>query len=192
MPFNFSEFHKINVIDTCSIWNILSSNILYQASISAGCHYSCTAFVQYECLDKPRKSINEKDHELQKRLKKEQTKGRFEVFHLELEDLLDVDVLDKRKALGKGELSSIAFAKRTGQAFITDDQGARELAASYIDKKMVQTVPRLLGWLFFNQALSDHDKNDIILEHVKYHRPLKKYFEIMYGKALERRLASST
>ena len=93
--------------------------------------------------------------------------------------------------LGKGELSSIAFAKRTRQAFLTDDQGARKLATTSLDNCNIQTTPHLFGWLMYQQFLSDSDKDRVIAQHEEFDRPLKKYFEIMYTKALEYRLMNT-
>ena len=191
MAINPSMFNKLNVTDSCSIWNILSSKIFLQATKTAKCVFCCTAYVQYECLDKPRKKPSIKDIDLQKILKEEQEKGNFPVYHLDIDDLLNIEVLQKRMNLGKGELSSIAFAKQTRQAFLTDDQGARVLASTTLDDNNIQTTPHLLGWLIYEQFLTDLDKDNIITQHESFNRPLKKYFEIMYRRALEYRLMNS-
>jgi hypothetical protein len=192
MAIDPSDFQKLNVTDTCAVWNVLSSKLLLQAAMSAGCVFSCTAFTAYECLLKPRKLTTPEDEELQKRLRAEQNNGRFQVYHLEVEDLLEVEILEKRKNLGKGELSSIAFAKRTRQAFQTDDQSARKLAQQVLPTKFVQTTPHLLGWLYFVQLLGDGDKNDIIKEHESLRRPLRPHFEEMYYRALQYRLLANS
>jgi hypothetical protein len=191
MKVNPSQFHKLNVIDTCAVWNVLSSRLLYQTSISVGCSFSFTAFVHYECLLKKRTRSSAEDAELKKRLAYEQGKGRFLVYHLSIEDLQDVDVLERRKNLGKGELSSIAFAKRTLQAFMTDDFGARKLATQVISSGLVQTTPHLFGWLYFSQILSDSDKEEIIKEHESLRGPLRPHFETMYSRALHYRLLAN-
>jgi hypothetical protein len=134
MMLDISTFHITNMVDTCGVWNILSSKLLYHAALSANCVFSRTAFVEYECLSKPRSSINKHDEQLQQLLRQEQQKGNFKAYYLDIDDLLEVEVLEKRKNLGKGELSSIAFAKRTNQAFLTDDQRARKLAGEVMDK----------------------------------------------------------
>lgn len=188
MALNPSGFSKLNVADTCSIWNIVSSSVLLNAAKSARCTFCCTAFVQYECFDKPRKSISEQEAELQSLLRQEQARGQFSAYHLELEDLLDVDVLQARMNLGKGELSSIAFARRTRQAFLTDDQGARKLAETALPENQIQTVPLLFGWLIHERFLTDSDKDIVIKQHSSFGRPLKQYFEVMYKRALEQRL----
>ncbi|WP_409274925.1 hypothetical protein V1499_07025 [Neobacillus sp. SCS-31] len=190
MKVNIKDFIKINVVDTCSIWNLISSFRFYNASKKAGCHFSCTAFIMYECLYKPRKSVSETEQILIGRLKGLHQRGEFKEYHIEIDDLQDVDLLKKRKNLSKGELSGIAFAKKINQAFITDDQGARLLAEQVMPGKMVQTIPHLFGWLFFNEMLIDSDKDEIINEHKYFNRPLSKYLEDTYTKALELKLAS--
>ena len=188
MGLNPSVFNKLNVADACSIWNILSSKVFRQATQTAKCVFCCTAFVQYECLDKPRKSISEKEQQLKDMLKKEQSQGQFLVYPLDIDDLMDIGILQERMNLGKGELSSIAFAKKTRQAFLTDDQPARRLASATLNPDSIQTTPHLFGWLIYENILSDGDKDKVIQEHEHFDRPLKKYFEIMYIKALEHRL----
>jgi hypothetical protein len=152
-------------------------------AVAAGCVFSCTRFVEYECLSKPRKNHNNKDIELQNALRKEQSNGHFQVYHLDINDLLEVEVLANRKRLGKGELSSIAFAKRTNQAFLTDDQKARKLAVDVMGFERVQTTPHLLGWLFYRTLLGDSDKDKIVSEHSSYNRPLGIFFEEVYQQA---------
>jgi hypothetical protein len=192
MAIDPSHFHTLNVADTCAIWNVLSSKLLYQTACSAGCVFSCTAFVAYECLLKPRKEMSSEDEELQTRLRREQENGRFQRYHLDIDDLLEVEILEKRKNLGKGELSSIAFAKRTQQAFHTDDTSARKLASQVIGERHVQTTPHLFGWLYFRQLLGDSDKETIIDEHTSLKRPLRPYFEEMYCRALHYRLMANS
>ena len=191
MEIDPSDFYKLNVIDTCAVWNVLSSRILFQTAVSSSCVFSCTAFIAYECLLKPRKTVTSADEQLQKRLQIEQRNGRFQVYHLDVEELLEVGNPKKRKNLGKGELSSIAFAKRTRQAFLTDDRGARKLAEQVMPEKMVQTTPHLFGWLYFSQRLGDGDKKGIISEHECVARPLRPHFEKMYQRALYYRLQAN-
>jgi len=188
MPSDPSRFELINVIDTCAIWNVLSSKLLYATARMAGCSFCCTRFVLYECLHKPRTKPKPGDSELQARLRDERGQGSFSVHPLSIDDLQDVRVLESRKRLSKGELSSIAFARKIGQAFLTDDQGARKLAASVIERTKVQTTPHLFGWLFFHGRLGDGDKESIINEHQRLGGPLAPYFEEMYLRALQYRL----
>ena len=86
----------------------------------------------------------------------------------------------------------MVFAKKTGQAFITDDQAARKLAVGYLEDDRIQTTPHLFGWLIFSGFLGDSDRDAVIEEHTRLGRPLGKYFDVMYFRALELRLAEST
>lgn len=180
-----SKFHSLNVVDTCAIWNIISSQLLRTTAYSAGCSFCCTNFVYYECLYKPRSKVKPKDILLQEILKKEIENGKFKNYHLDIEDLQELDILQRRKNLGKGELASIAFAKKTYQAFLTDDRGARNLAEEALTHRMVQTTAHLLGWLFFESFLGDSDLSKIISEHKQYDGKLEEYFMTMYERALD-------
>jgi hypothetical protein len=188
MAIDPSQFHTLNVSDTCATWNVLSSQLLYQAALSVRCVFSCTAYVVYECLFKPRKNRTTGDEELQNRLRVARGNGQFQSYHLEIDDLLEVEILEQRKNLGKGELSAIAFAKRTQQAFHTDDMSARKLASQVLGAQRVQTTPHLFGWLCFKGWLSDTDKETIIKDHTDLQRPLGPHFEEMYQRALSYRL----
>jgi hypothetical protein len=183
-----THFNPLNVVDTCSVWNILSSKLLYARAVVSKCFFSCTEFVRYECLSKKRKNVSSEDQELQSRLRTEIINGQFRSYGVDLEDLQDVGILQSRKRLSLGELSSIAFAKKTQQAFMTDDQKARRLAEQVMQPDQVQTTPHLFGWMFFNGGLEDSDKDQIIREHAAMKRPLAKLFEQMYLWALQHRL----
>ncbi|MGB6378035.1 MAG: hypothetical protein WBG24_15075 [Syntrophobacteria bacterium] len=188
MAIDPSRFELHNVADTCAVWNVLSSRILYSTASSAGCGFCLTQFVYYECLFKPRSNPTKEELELQDRLRRERAKGDFRLFSLNIDDLQDVVLLENRNRLSKGELSSIAFAIKTQQAFLTDDQKARKLATEVMDSAKVQTTPHLFGWLCFTSRLGDGDKDTICKEHIKFNRPLAQYFEIMYQEALRCRL----
>src|SRR5436190_756984 len=188
MAIDPSQFHPHNVADTCAVWNVLSSQLLYSAARDAGCGFCLTSFVRYECLIKSRKKEDKHDQELQRRLNTAVQQKQIESYSIDIGDLQEVIVLENRKRVSKGELSSIAFAKKTRQAFLTDDQGARKLADLSLDRRMVQTTPHLFGWLFFQGKLLDGDKQTVIDQHKEVRRPLEKYFEQMYGTALSYRL----
>lgn len=199
MAFNASKFHLFNVVDTCAVWNILSSPLLYVTARRAGVHFCCTSFVLYECLYKPRKKPeDEKVHlrfkaeaALQQRLQTEITNGAFREHHLTIEDLQDVSVLESRRNLSKGELSSIAFANKTNQAFITDDKKARRLADEVMAAGMAQTTPHLLAWLLYNGLLLDGDKVTIVEQHEASFGCLAPHFEVAYHEALRCQLMVS-
>ncbi len=186
------SFNRVSMADACAVWNVLSSDTLYQSASSAGCIFCCTSFVNYECLLKPRKRVYSHDVELQKRLRAARKGGKFQMFSLEIEDLQEVEILERRKKLGKGELSSIAFAKRTQQAFLTDDKNAFKLAIEVLPTGRVQTTPDLFCWLIFEQLLGDSDKQVVISQHESLKRPLRQQFEESYSLALQYRLASGS
>jgi len=182
MAIDVSKFHLYNVTDTCAVWNVLSSPMLYATARTTGCVFCMTQFVLYECLHKHRRP-SKHGPILQKRLKQEQSKGDFQAYRLSIEDLQDIGVLENRFRLGKGELSSIALARKINQAFLTDDQKARKFAEGIMTGR-VQTTPHLLGWLFFTGRLTDGDKYTIITDHMALAGILSPYFESIYEESL--------
>lgn len=188
MAVDITKFHQYNVIDTCSVWNLLSSTLFHGTVMRRGCCFSCTQFVIYECLFKKRNQISDKDEELMKRLRVELGNKQMIQYQISIEDLQNIEILENRMKLSKGELSSIVFAKKTRQAFLTDDQAARKLAYHIIDDSMVQTTPQLLGWVVYVGEINDSSVEQIISEHKSYNRPLEKYFREVFDKALELRL----
>jgi hypothetical protein len=101
----------------------------------------------YECLHKARKEWKKEDARLQERLRVARGKGQFKSYSLSIGDLQDVAILEQRKRRSKGELASIACARRVNLPFQTDDQGARKLASAVLGPERVQTTPHVLGWL---------------------------------------------
>ncbi|MEA5043775.1 MAG: hypothetical protein VB075_04220 [Petrimonas sp.] len=184
MNIDITQFQKINVVDTCVIDNLLSSTTLYRAARSSNCSFCYTKFVEYEMLYKTRKNLDEKSKKLQQKLIDETKANRFECHNLSIDDLQEIEILERRKRLGGGELSSIAFAKKINQSFMTDDSKARKLGISILGSKRVQTTPHLIGWLFYIQELTDSDLPMVISEHQEYNRPLSNYFEEAYHESL--------
>ena len=192
MSIDLSKYHKHNITDTCAVWNVLSSQTLYASARCANVCFYCTQFVIYECLHKRRQTDTAEDIQLQIRLRQAQDNNDFKSYPIDIADLQTIDILEKRQKLGKGELSSIALAQKTRQAFLTDDQGARKLAKEFMDSSLVQTTPHLLGWLFFASYLVDGERDIIVNEHSAMQRPLGKYFREMYERACEYRLMANT
>jgi predicted nucleic acid-binding protein len=190
MAINPAVFHKVNILDSCSIWNILSSLMLWSRAEQAACYFSCTQFVIYECLFKRRKIRTAADDELKRRMTHELKSARITAVHLDLEDLQEVEVLARRRNLGKGELSAIAFARRTGHAILTDDQKARKLAAAVLSPQLVQTVPHLAAWLLYTGYIGDTEFDDLIKQHRAFGRPLGPHLETARKLSLEARLAA--
>jgi len=191
MAIDPSTFHLVNVADTCSVWNVLSSVRLHAAAKEACCEFCITGFVRYECLTKQRKGIpTDAETELMRRLIQEQGRGGFAAHSCDIGDLQAIRILESRKRLGKGELSSIAFAMKIGQAVITDDKKARKLAEDS-GHVLTQTTPHLFSWLIFNGRLGDADKSTVIAQHEAMERPLAPHFETAYEMALQCRLNSA-
>ena len=189
MTIDPSKFHLINVADTCSVWNVLSSARLHAAAKEAHCEFCVTSFVRYECLTKPRRASTPAETELMRRLTQEQARGCFAAHSCDIGDLQAIKLLESRKKLGKGELSSIAFAMKIGQAIITDDMKARKLAENS-GHALVQTTSHLFSWLIFKGRLGDSDKATVIAQHQLMERPLTPHFEKAYEMALQCRLNS--
>jgi hypothetical protein len=188
MAIDPSKFHLVNVADTCSVWNVLSSVALHSAAKEARCEFCITSFVRYECLTKPRKKTpTAAETELMRRLTQEQGRGGFAAYSCDIGDLQAIQLLESRKRLGKGELSSIAFAMKIGQAVITDDRKARKLA-EVSGHTHIQTTPHLFSWLIFKGRLGDSDKGTVIAQHRAMDRPLAPHFEAAYEMALQCRL----
>ncbi len=183
MAIDPSKFHLVNVVDTCAVWNVLSSARLYSAAKEIGCEFCMTGFVYYECLIKKRGNQKIADKELMKRLQKEQDRGGFKAHGTTIDDLQRVAQLEQRKRLGKGELSTIAFAMKINHAVMTDDQKARRLTKD-AGHPLIQTTPHLFAWLIFKQRLMDADKSLIIRQHEEMGQILTPQFEEAYRLAL--------
>lgn len=186
-PIDPSKFHPHNVADTCSVWNLLSSKKLYGAAKEAKCHFCVTDFVQYECLIKQRKAPSKAELELMDILRVEQSRGAFAHHSCDIGDLQSIKLLESRKRLGKGELSSIAFAMKIGHAVLTDDMKARRLAQDS-GHTLTQTTPHLYGWLTFTGLLGDSDKTTVVEQHTAMEQILAPHFERAYMMALECKL----
>ena len=107
-----------------------------------------------------------------------------------IEDLQSIQILEKRKKLGKGELSSIAFAMKIRQGFITDDRQACQLAKDS-GHPYAQTTPHLFSWLIFTGRLGDSDKDVVIAQHLEAGRHIARHLQTAYEMALQCRLNAS-
>lgn len=181
-------FCPIVVADTCSVWNVLSSRKLHQASISAKIHFCMTQMVLYECLHKPRSSMTPEKAELIRRLKNAQRDGGFPIQECALEDLAEL-ARQAPKGLGSGEMSCIAAAYRIRSiAFMTDEKQARNFASQHL-RLNVETTPKLYAWLHYHQHLGGSDHADVIREHECYEkRPLTKFLNEAFEEAQRCRL----
>ena len=177
-----SQFVKWNVADTCSLWNLMASKLLYTTARSAGVTLCCTEFVVYECLHKPSQLRPERT-ELQKRLRSKLSDGSITAHPIEIEDLQDVQVLRNRKKLSIGELSVMVFARKTTQALLTDDKGAQKLASAVMSAAAVQSTPHLFAWLYFNSLLSDGDKDQVVADLRSVNRNLQPHLDNYHEEA---------
>jgi hypothetical protein len=189
-----TQLSKVNVTDTCAVWNILSSNHLYSTALKAGIQFMVTPFILYECLYKERKSNHPQDIQLKERLKQERENRQFqEIKTVSIDDLQKLDIIQNRKRLSKGELTAVASVLHFPLAgFITDDMGARIMAEKVIESDRVRTTPMLLGWLFYHDYLSGSDIDLVTNEHTQFIKSKKddltKFFYSMYGWATQRKL----
>lgn len=190
MSIDPSNFHPVNVADTCAAWNVLSSKILHDAARRAGCVFCVTSFVEYELLIKPRRSIRASEQELIDRLSQAKRLGEFETHSCSIADLALIGRLEGRRRLGKGELSSIAFAMKTRQAFITDDKKAKTLAME-CGHALSQTTPHLLAWLVYTDRLVNADVAQIIGQHAEMERPLEPHLRKANEMAWQYKLMSA-
>ena len=188
MNFDPARFSIASVVDTCSVWNMLSSLRLNQAAIQAKLHFCITPVVLYECLHKPRPNITPEQKELMDRLVFNRAKGRFPVQECSLADLLTISERAPGK-LGSGELSCIAAAYRIRNiAVMTDEKLARRYAQSNLGLS-VETTPRLYGYLHYHQHLGGADHDEVIKEHERFEkRPLTQFFNQTFDDAMRCRL----
>lgn len=188
MTLDPTKFSMMAIADTCSVWNVLSSRKLYLAAISAKVYFCITPMVLYECLHKPRTSMTQGKAELMTRLERARRDNGFPVQPCDLEDLVLL-TQQAPKGLGSGEMSCIAAAYRIRNiAFMTDEKKARKFASEKLGLH-VETTPKLYAWLHYCRHLADGDHEDVIHEHESYEaRPLTKFFQEAYEKALRCRL----
>jgi hypothetical protein len=175
---NPSMFHQYCVADTCAIWNLLASQIFYDASRRAGCALCCTSYVLYEALYKPRTAPPTiPEITLQSRLRCEIESGTIRQYGISIDDLQQVDVLAMRKRVSKGEISSIVFAKKTRQAFLSEDDGAVKLARTELELAMVQTSTLLFAWLLYHSWLDPSQCETVVSDLEACGRGLRQRYE---------------
>jgi len=188
MTIDPTTFERVNVTDTCAIWNVLSSDLLFRRARQAGCDFCCTEFVAYEALIRVPSTPSPDHTELQGRLRAARESGQFKDYSISIDDLAAVSSLQARRRLSLGELSSIAFAASIRQAFLTDDQKARKLAVETLAQQRVQTTPHMLAWLYFTGHLTDADVAPLIEQHEQMKRPLRPHFKTAHESACRAKL----
>ena len=190
MTGNVSKFERLNVGDTCSLWNILASQLLSSRMDAAGVKLCSTTFVRYECLHKPGPPRPERK-ELQKRLNARIESGSIQWHPIDIEDLQELEILRNRKRVSIGELSVIIFARKTRQAVLTDDIGAQKLARQELGAALVQSTPHLFAWLYFNSNMNDADKDQIDADLKSFGRNLHPHLGEYHTEAQRCRLLAN-
>lgn len=158
-------FAPVSAIDTCSIWNLLSSKRLLAAARARQRWFLVADYVRYEALVQPRTRPTNGELALQAdfRSKLEQQNG-FDLAPMSVSDLQAVANLPEVRRLGRGEIAAMALARKMRVGFVSDDQGARKAAPS-VGAEPAQTIPHLFGWLLYDGQLSDGDVPVVIAEH---------------------------
>lgn len=181
------RFNTGNSIDTCAIWNLLSSARLTAAARARQCGFAVAGYVKFEALNKLRTNLTAADSAMQTELRERLSRGQeFREVHLSVADLAVIARLPASRRLGRGEVAAAAAALKIRCALMTDDQKARKLLSG-VGINGIQTTPHLLGWLVYEGALTDGDIPTIITQHEERitHAPsrLTKFFKDMWRQA---------
>lgn len=176
IPFDVSIYYEYNYIDTCSIWNTLCSELLFNKIKQKISNFFVSKFVIYECLYKKRRQENKMDKRLQIKFRSEKDRGYFIPHPIEISDLQQIEILRNRNKLGYGEISSIILAQKTKQAFTSDDRNARKLAEKAINPKKIQRTAHLIGWLYFQELINEKEMKLIFNDINNSRKFIKKQF----------------
>jgi len=159
------DFARVSAIDTCSVWNLLSSARLFVAAQARQRWFLVAGYVRYEALTRRRTRSTDGELALQEEFRNRLDHERgFAAAPITVADLQAVANLPEVRKLGQGEIAAMALARKMRVGFLSDDQGARR-AASKIGAEPVQTIPHLLGWLLYEGELTDGDVPVVIAEH---------------------------
>lgn len=193
MRVDVRAFAQTNAIDTCAIWNLLSSGRLTMAAFGKHRWFVVADYVRYEALERPRTSPEESELELQSKFRDRLQRNQgFSSQTVSLADLQAVANMPAIGRLGGGEIAALALARKMRVGFMTDDQKARAKAPE-VDAGPAHTTPHLLGWLIYDGALGDSDVRVVIAEHEacvpKKNGQLTKFFRAAYEEACRCRLA---
>jgi len=180
------SFPPIAAIDTCAVWNILSSRTLTTAA-RGRCHFVLAEYVRYECLVKPWNSPE--SAALRARLSDELASGKhFAVHSLAIDDLRElVANVGKLGRFHRGELAALALARKLYSGFLTDDRTARKVGENALGLDRVRTTPHLVGWLVYGGHLTDGDIPTIITDNAalnKRYGSLGDFIQMCYQHAM--------
>lgn len=117
--------------------------------------------------------------------------GEVDQLKVTVDDLRDVINAARQqgsdKRLGCGEISCAALARRLRQAVLTDNKRDFRAIEKLVDG-LLQTTPRLLGWLYIVGRLTDGDIKDVIKEHCSSGGQMSRIYEQAHREACEQRL----
>ncbi len=184
-------FAPLSSIDTCAVWNVLSSRRLSTAAAARGRNFILVDYVRYECLTRPRANPSESDIQLQDLLRKKLERGDVTTLTVDVNDLREIARVDLVRRLGRGEIAAIALARKIRGAFLSDDRAAYRIACDAFPEQPSQTTPQLVGWLVYVGELTDGDFEIVVREHndATGRSTLSAYFRKTYQMALHHRLA---
>jgi hypothetical protein len=188
-------FAQFNAIDTCAIWNVLSSARLVSAALAKQRWFVVADYVRYEALERQRTNPEVSELELQANFRDRLQRNQgFASQSVNLADLQAVANMPAIGRLGGGEIAALALARKMRIGFMTDDQKARAKAPD-VDVGPAHTTPHLLGWLIYDGALGDSDVGIVVAEHEelvpKKNGQLTKFFRVAYVEACRCRLAKA-
>lgn len=193
MRVDVREFAQMNAIDTCAIWNLLSSGRLTSATFGKQRWFIVADYVRYEALERQRTNPDDSELELQRKFRERLQRNQgFSTQNVGLADLQAIANMPAVGRLGAGEVAALALARKLRIGFMTDDQKARAKAME-VDAGPAHTTPHLLGWLIYDGALGDSDVGVVIAEHEacvpQRNGQLTKFFRAAYEEACRCRLA---
>lgn len=191
MGVDVRQFEPVSSVDTCAVWNILSSRTLSLAAARRNRNFVLVDYVRYECLDRPRSAASTVDLALMELLRGKLRRGEIGSVALSVDDLREVLRIESIRRLGRGEIAAMALARKMRVGFLTDDRAALRLAREAIPSTAAQTTPQLVGWLVFVGELGDSEVVVLIDEHDRAmgRSSLARYFQQTYETALQFRLA---
>ena len=190
------SFRLVNITDTCAIWHLVGSMTFFKTARQIGVSFVITNTVFYECFVKSRRNKLTPQHQaLREHLRAYIDQHQVSRIDLGIDDLQDLIVLARQrgldKRLGQGEISCAALARHLRQAVLTDNK--RDFTAiEALTGSVIQTTPRLLGWLYLEGHLTDADVDDLLTEHRNSGGQMPHVYKQAHYEACEKRLVRAT
>ena len=190
------SFSLVNITDTCAIWHLMGSMTLFKTARQKHVSFVITNTVFYECFVKSRRNKLTPQHQaLREHLRAYIGQHQVSRIDLGIDDLQDLIVLARQrgldKRLGQGEISCAALARHLRQPVLTDNK--RDFnAIEALTGSLIQTTPRLLGWLYLEGHLTDPDVDDVLTEHRNSGGQMPHVYKQAHYEACEKRLVRDT